>query len=117
MATVAMEECIEQIPNRFDLVLIAAGRAKALDKGITPTLPRNNDKNTVLALREIEAGNLDIGAIRDGLVTNMQRYAKVQESEEDSEEIRAVDAEIMGESILNDEDLAESDAFQVVEEV
>ena len=59
MARVTVEECIKKVPNHFNLVLLAACRTKSLEAGITPTLPREDDKNTVLALREIEAGTVD----------------------------------------------------------
>jgi DNA-directed RNA polymerase subunit omega len=55
MARVTVEDCIEKIPNRFDLVLTASQRARGILKGDQPTLDRDNDKNPVIALREIAA--------------------------------------------------------------
>ena len=60
MARVTVEDCLEHVENRFHLVLVASKRARQLMKGIAPTVERENDKATVIALREIAEGNLDI---------------------------------------------------------
>jgi DNA-directed RNA polymerase subunit omega len=59
MARITVEDCLEHIPNRFDLVLIAAVEARKLEGGAEPKVPANNDKPTVVALREIAAGYFD----------------------------------------------------------
>ena len=115
MARVTVEECIEKIPNRFDLVLIASGRAKSLAAGTPLTLPRDNDKNTVVALREIEEGTIDLNAVRDNTIASLQRYAKPQEILSDAEEIKEVEAEILGDALYADAEFVESDSFQVVD--
>lgn len=117
MARVTVEDCIEKVPNRFDLVLIAAGRAKALGAGVTPTLPRDNDKNTVVALREIEEGTIDLDGVKDGIIIGMQKYVGAQESPVDAEEIKEVEAEIMGGGLYADTEFVESEAFQVVDDL
>lgn len=117
MARVTIEDCIEKIPNRFDLVLVATGRTKSLAAGVSPTLNREGDKNTVLALREIEADTIDLNLIRDGIISSMQRYAKPQEAVIDAQEIKEVEAEIMGDTLYADTEFVESDAFQVVEDI
>lgn len=63
MARITVEDCLEHIPNRFDLVLIASKRARQLAHGREPTLPWDNDKPTVLALREIAAGTIDASVL------------------------------------------------------
>ena len=73
MARVTVEDCIEKIPNRFDLVLSAAQRARAIQKGELLTIDRDNDKNPVVALREIAAETIEPVNLRDGIVKNMQR--------------------------------------------
>lgn len=60
MARITVEDCLEHVDNRFDLVLLATKRARQIERGVDPLLPRENDKATVIALREIA----------DGLVTN-----------------------------------------------
>ena len=59
MARITVEDCLEQIDNRFNLVLVASKRARQLAMGATPLLPPENDKPTVLALREIAAGKIN----------------------------------------------------------
>ena len=58
MARLTVEDCLEQVKNRFDLVLLASKRTRELAKGAVPLVPPNNDKPTVLALREIAAGKI-----------------------------------------------------------
>ena len=79
MARVTVEDCIEKIPNRFDLVLSAAQRARAIQKGELLTIDRDNDKNPVVALREIAAETIEPDNLRDGIVKNMQRLNQNEE--------------------------------------
>ena len=117
MARVTVEDCIEKVPNRFDLVLLAAGRAKALGAGMPLTVDRDNDKNTVVALREIEESTIDLNQVREGVIIGMQKYVGAQENDIDSEEIKEVEAEIQGDNLYADAEFVESDAFQVVDEL
>ena len=71
MARVTVEDCIERIPNRFDLVMTAAQRARGIMKGDLPTIERDNDKNPVIALREIAAETVDNDALNDGIVKKL----------------------------------------------
>ena len=75
MARVTVEDCIEKIPNRFDLVLTASQRTRGIMKGDLPTLERDNDKNPVIALREIAAETVDLDGLNDGLIKKMQRLS------------------------------------------
>ena len=59
MARVTVEDCVDKVPNRFELVMLAAHRAREIQAGELPTVDRDNDKNPVVALREIAAGNTD----------------------------------------------------------
>ena len=79
MARVTVEDCIEKIPNRFDLVLTASQRARGIMKGDLPTLERDNDKNPVIALREIAAETVDIDNLNDGIVKKLQRLTTQEE--------------------------------------
>ena len=80
MARVTVEDCIEKIPNRFDLVLTAAQRARNIQKGELLTIDRDDDKNPVIALREIADETIDIDKIEDRIIQSMQR---LNESEEE----------------------------------
>lgn len=81
MARVTVEDCIERIPNRFDLVLTASQRARGILKGDLPTIDRDNDKNPVIALREIAAETVDFDVLNEGLVKKLQRLAVREEQE------------------------------------
>jgi len=81
MARVTVEDCIEKIPNRFDLVLTAGQRARGILKGDLPTIDRDNDKNPVVALREIAAETVDLGVLGEGLIKKLQRVTIREEHE------------------------------------
>ncbi|MFM7622992.1 MAG: DNA-directed RNA polymerase subunit omega [Alphaproteobacteria bacterium] len=119
MARVTVEDCIDVIPNRFELVMLAAQRAKDLAAGAMVTLPRDNDKNPVLALREIGAQHVSVEALREESIRTMQRNISLAEDEEELEALLAGEsseaptraASILIESDdLNAEDFAEADA-------
>ena len=74
MARVTVEDCIEKIPNRFELVLTAGQRARAIQKGDSLTIDRDNDKNPVVALREIAAETIDKGQVQDAIIRGLQRW-------------------------------------------
>ena len=92
MARVTVEDCIERIPNRFDLVLAAGQRARGILKGDLPTIDRDNDKNPVIALREIAAETIDLDVLNDGLIKKLQRIA-IREEQETSDDA-AIAAEV-----------------------
>ena len=81
MARVTVEDCIEKIPNRFDLVLVAGQRARGILKGDLPTIDRDNDKNPVIALREIATETIDLEVLNDGLIKKLQRISIREEQE------------------------------------
>ena len=81
MARVTVEDCIEKIPNRFDLVLTAGQRARGILKGDLPTIDRDNDKNPAVALREIAAQTVDLDVLGEGLIKKLQRVAIREEQE------------------------------------
>ena len=84
MARVTVEDCVDKVPNRFDLVMLAAHRARELSSGMPPTVDRDNDKNPVVALREIADETLSAGALREGAIEAQQRQIEVDEPEEDA---------------------------------
>jgi DNA-directed RNA polymerase subunit omega len=85
MARVTVEDCIVQIPNRFELVMFASQRARDISAGAQITLDRDRDKNPVVALREIAEMKLDQTVLKDSLISGMQKHADVDKPEEVNE--------------------------------
>ncbi len=83
MARVTVEDCIDKVPNRFELILLAAHRARAVSAGAPITVERDNDKNPVVALREIAEETLSPDDVKEDLIHSMQRYVEVDEPEGD----------------------------------
>ncbi|MFS2317770.1 DNA-directed RNA polymerase subunit omega [Maricaulis sp. D1M11] len=83
MARVTVEDCIDKIPNRFRLVLLAAHRARNISAGSSLTIDRDNDKNPVVALREIADETLDMDMLKDSLVTGLQRVLPSEDEEQE----------------------------------
>ena len=86
MARVTVEDCIEKIPNRFDLVLAAAQRARHISTGNPLTIDRDNDKNPVVALREIADETIDPDKLRDDIVKGLQKLTNTEFVEDEEEE-------------------------------
>ncbi|MFC3677496.1 DNA-directed RNA polymerase subunit omega [Ferrovibrio xuzhouensis] len=84
MARVTVEDCITKVPNRFELVLLAAQRARAISSGASLTVDRDNDKNPVVALREIADETVDTEGLRQRMIGGMQKHVEVDEPEEDN---------------------------------
>jgi len=83
MARVTVEDCVDKVPNRFDLVMLAAHRARAISTGAELTIDRDNDKNPVVALREIADEMLPPEDLREQAIEALQRQIEVDEPEED----------------------------------
>jgi DNA-directed RNA polymerase subunit omega len=81
MARVTVEDCIDKIENRFDLVLMASHRARTISSGAQITVPRDNDKNPVVALREIAESRLTPGDLKEDLIHSLQKHVEVDEPE------------------------------------
>ena len=90
MARVTVEDCVTKIPNRFELVMLAAQRARSIAAGAELTLDRDNDKNPVVALREIADETIDLDDLREGLVKSLQKHVEMDEPEEDEVDLIAV---------------------------
>ncbi len=99
MARVTVEDCIEKISNRFDLVLTAAQRARNIQKGELLTIDRNDDKNPVIALREIADETIDVNQIEDRIIQSMQRFNESEEEVTVSDEASATADEDMSNMI------------------
>lgn len=83
MARVTVEDCVTRIPNRFELVMIASQRAREVAGGAPISVDRDNDKNPVVALREIAEETVDLDQLRDSMIGNFQRHVEHDEPEED----------------------------------
>jgi DNA-directed RNA polymerase subunit omega len=81
MARVTVEDCIDKVPNRFDLVLLASHRARMISSGTPITVERDNDKNPVVALREIADTTVSTDDLKEELVHSLQKYVEVDEPE------------------------------------
>ena len=82
MARVTVEDCVDKIPNRFELLLIAAYRARMLRNGAHMTVEPENDKNPVIALREIAAKTIPADDLRESLIHSIQKQVEIDEPEE-----------------------------------
>ena len=102
MARITVEDCIDKIPSRFELVLIASQRARKLHTGDQPTVEKENDKNTVIALREIEEETIILENLRESLIKEYQIVSKIDNENEDLEGIA------LEENILPTNNLANS---------
>ncbi len=96
MARVTVEDCVDKIPNRFELVLIAAQRARAISAGATLTVARDNDKNPVVSLREIAEETVNFAELEDSLIKGMQKHVEIDEPEEDNVDMLALQQEMSG---------------------
>lgn len=81
MARVTVEDCIDKVDNRFDLVLIAAHRARMISSGAQITVDRDNDKNAVVALREIAETTLSPEDLTEDFIHSLQKHVEVDEPE------------------------------------
>src|SRR5204862_8364010 len=111
MARVTVEDCIDKVENRFDLVLLAGHRARMISSGAQITVERDNDKNPVVALREIAEKTISPDDLKEELVHSLQKYVEVDEPEPEvapliaapGGAIDADDAEITAERLTEEE--------------
>ncbi|MDA8048468.1 MAG: DNA-directed RNA polymerase subunit omega [Rhodospirillales bacterium] len=96
MARVTVEDCVLKVPNRFDLVMLSAQRARNLSRGEAPTLERDNDKNPVLALREIAEGTVELPHIWQDLVKSVSRVPEPEPADEEVMDLIPTDQNIFG---------------------
>jgi DNA-directed RNA polymerase subunit omega len=95
MARVTVEDCVERVPNRFSLVLLAAHRARQISGGGTLTLERDRDKDPVVALREIAEVTVDTEDLRDGLIASLREVRPHAVREEEESDLLALEAPVM----------------------
>jgi DNA-directed RNA polymerase subunit omega len=96
MARVTVEDCVQKIPNRFELVLLAAQRARNLSRGEELTLDRDDDKNPVVALREIADETVDLARLEQDLVKSLSRAPEPEPADEEVLDLIPTDQNIFG---------------------
>jgi DNA-directed RNA polymerase subunit omega len=112
MARVTVEDCIEKVENRFDLVLLAAHRARQIASGAPLLVDRDRDKNPVVALREVAEGELKPIDLEEGLIHSLQKYVEVDEPEAETAPLIGVqsadtsdDSNVQFDRTMTEEDL------------
>ncbi len=115
MARVTVEDCIDKVDNRFELVLLASHRARLISQGASITVDRDNDKNPVVALREIADETLSPDDLKEDLIHSLQKHVEVDEPEPDPASLVA-DAASGVVAIEEDEDQPETIAFDRMSE-
>jgi DNA-directed RNA polymerase subunit omega len=111
MARVTVEDCIDKVENRFDLVLLSAHRGRMISSGSQITVERDNDKNPVVALREIADKTISPEDLREDLIHSLQKYVEVDEPEPEAVPligaaaagVDADDTEVTGERMTEEE--------------
>ncbi len=96
MARVTVEDCVQKVPNRFELVMVASQRSREISAGAEPKVDRDNDKNPVVALREIADERVLPSELHASLVQSLQRHVEVDEPEEDGFDAMASNPEFAG---------------------
>ncbi|MAH83658.1 MAG: DNA-directed RNA polymerase subunit omega [Rhodospirillaceae bacterium TMED8] len=99
MARVTVEDCVDKIPNRFDLVMMAAQRARNVSAGAELTLERDNDKNPVIALREIADESVALDELEEGLIRGLQSFVEMDEPEDEEVNLTGVQGETDSDSV------------------
>ena len=111
MARITVEDCIDKFPSRFELVLIASNRARKLHSGESTTLEKDNDKNTVIALREIAEETITIDVLKNDLIEEYQTTTFTEDEELDDPEQNSSEKYEDVEISTNLDELSSVDAF------
>jgi DNA-directed RNA polymerase subunit omega len=114
MARVTVEDCIDKVENRFELVLLASHRARQISQGGQITIARDNDKNPVVALREIADQTLSPGDLKEDLIHSLQKHVEVDEPEPDPEKF--IQAGESSEETVVEDDQPEAVSFASMSE-
>jgi DNA-directed RNA polymerase subunit omega len=112
MARVTVEDCIEKVPNRFDLVLLAAHRSRNIAAGSALTVDRDNDKTPVVALRELADETLDMEELRESLVVGLQRVIFDDDLPEEDEDAPVL---AIGHGETQQAEMSESDLMRALQ--
>lgn len=96
MARVTVEDCVDKVPNRFDLVMLASHRAREIAAGSAPTVDRDNDKNPVVALREIADATVELPKLEQDLIKSLSRAPEPEPADEEVLDLIPTDQNIFG---------------------
>jgi DNA-directed RNA polymerase subunit omega len=96
MARVTVEDCVTKVPNRFELVMVASQRARDISAGSATTIDRDNDKNPVVALREIADSTVNLADLEEALIKGLQNHVEIDESEDDEMDLLATQQDHVG---------------------
>jgi len=113
MARVTVEDCIDKVENRFELVLLASHRARLISQGASITIDRDNDKNPVVALREIADETLSPDDLKEDLIHSLQKHVEIDEPEPDPATLAAASA---ASGDAEEEDVPEAITFDQMSE-
>lgn len=116
MARVTVEDCVQKVKNRFELCLVSAQRARDISSGAELTVDRDNDKNPVVALREIADETISTEELKETLVESHQKYIETAEDEDHEQEILAAERELAGlnpDEIFSEEQVEKIDGMGV----
>lgn len=118
MARVTVEDCIDKVDNRFELVLLASHRARQISQGASITIDRDNDKNPVVALREIADETLSPDDLKEDLIHSLQKHVEVDEPEPDPSTMISANAggSAGAEKGLDEDELPETLTFDQMSE-
>jgi len=116
MARVTVEDCIDKVDNRFELVLLASHRARQISQGASITIDRDNDKNPVVALREIADETLSPDDLKEDLIHSLQKHVEVDEPEPDPASLIAAGGVSVASERDEEEDLPETVNFDQMSE-
>jgi len=116
MARVTVEDCVDKVENRFELVLVASHRARMIGSGSKLTIERDNDKNPVVALREIAEITVSPGDLKEDLIHSLQKYVEVDEAEPEEPLIGTNNASVdLGDTLVTSEHMTEEDLLKGIE--
>jgi DNA-directed RNA polymerase subunit omega len=109
MARITVEDCVLKVPNRFELVMLAAQRARDVSAGAPLAVERDNDKNPVVALREIADGEVELDHLRYELIHGLRRHVEIEDRPEDTLMMAFEDQPVIDPDELRHDDAADED--------
>ena len=116
MARVTVEDCVDKVENRFELILVASHRARLISSGSKITVDRDNDKNPVVALREIAETTVSPGDIKEDLIHSLQKYVEVDEAEPEEPLIGTSNVSVdSGDTEVTSEHMTEEELLKGIE--
>ena len=116
MARVTVEDCVDKVENRFELILVASHRARLISSGSKITIERDNDKNPVVALREIAETTGSPGDLKEDLIHSLQKYVEVDEPEPEGPLIGPISASVdSGDTEVTSDHMTEEDLLKGIE--